>query len=132
LEPAATTTIALDLMGRGYFEPVIDIGALKDRMDEGRDWVMFGPGGDLREPGVPPNAGPATLLVSRVTDAVKRLGDDGLIASSVDRRRLWAVEGFLLNRVVVEKLEPGSLDADSLLETVPRTGIGWQVVTGSE
>ena len=110
---------------------MIDIGALRDVMAEGSDWVMIGPEGDFREPRVPPNAGPATILVSSVTDAVKRVGDEGLIDGSVDRRALWAVEAFLLNRVVVEKLEPGTLHADALLKTVPRTGIGWQVVVAS-
>lgn len=110
---------------------MIEIGALRERLGEG-DWVVFDPGGRPLDLAVPPQAGPAILLVSGVTDAVKQVDDDGLIAGSVDRRRLWAVEAFLLNRVVLESLEDETLRTEWLLEAVPRTGFAWQVVIGSE
>jgi hypothetical protein len=110
---------------------VIDIGDLRERLADGQTWVMWGADGELREPDVPTHAGAATLIVSKVTEAVKRVGEEGFIDSSVDRRGLWTLEAVLLNRVVVEKLEEGVLDTASLLDAVTRSGFGWQVVTVS-
>lgn len=108
---------------------MIDISALQEIVSEGRDWTMIAPdGAPCEEPVVPQTAGPASLLVSKVTDAVKRVGDDGLVEGSVDRDQLWALQGFLLNRVVLAKLEGKPMDAVTLLETIPRIGIGWQFV----
>lgn len=108
--------------------PVIDIPALKASLSVGESWVIVAPGGTLLDWEVPPHAGPATLLVSRVTDAVKRVEPEGLISGSVDRDRLWVVDAFILNRVVLDDLRCGPVDPDALLDAVRETGIAWQVV----
>lgn len=108
--------------------PVIDIPALKADLAVGESWLIVAPGGTRLDGEVPPGAGPATLLVSRVTDAVKRVEPEGLIGGSVDRDRLWAVDAFILSRSVLEDLRCGPVDADALLDAVRETGIAWQVV----
>jgi hypothetical protein len=107
---------------------VIDIPALRGALSVDQDWVIVEPGGTPLDWTVPPNAGPATLLVSRVTDAVMRIEPDGLFGGSVDRERLWAVDAFLLNRVVLDELRCGPVDPQELLDAVRETGIAWQVV----
>ena len=107
---------------------MIDIPALKAGLSAGETWVIVAPGGTLLDWEVPPHAGPATLLVSRVTDAVKRVEPEGLIGGSVDRARLWAVDAFILNRVVLDDLRCGPVDPKGLLDAVRQTGITWQVV----
>lgn len=107
---------------------MIDIPALKGALSEDQDWVIVAPGGTPLDWSVPPNAGPATLLVSTVTDAVKQVEANGLIGGSVDREQLWAVDAFLLNRMVLDELRCGPVDPPALIDAVRDTGITWQVV----
>lgn len=76
---------------------------------------------------VPPNAGPASLLVSEVSDAVKKVRGDRVVGS-IHRGRLWSVEAFVLNRIVLARLDCGPVDAEALLEAVAATGFAWQAV----
>jgi hypothetical protein len=109
---------------------VIDISVLREGLAEDADWVMFDPEGNILHGEVPVSAGPATLMVAPVTDAVKTV-EDGKVTGSVDRSKLWRVEAFLLNRVILDELGAGSFDVDSLLDAVEGTGVSWQAVPRS-
>ncbi|MBW3666069.1 MAG: hypothetical protein KY394_00600 [Actinobacteria bacterium] len=108
---------------------MIDIPTLRQTLSE-KNWVVVDAAGNLLHDEVPPDAGPATLLVSKVTDAVKTVAD-GRVVGSVDRSALWQVEAFLINRIVLDRLGSGSVDAEELLEAVAATGISWAAVPGS-
>jgi hypothetical protein len=73
-----------------------------------------------------PGAGPAILLVSEVTDAVKRVVGDRVVAS-VDRREAWMVEGMVLHRQVLDRLDGETLSTVDLLEAVRAAGFAWEV-----
>lgn len=109
---------------------MIEISALREGLVGDGDRVMFDPEGNILHGEVPPGAGPATLIVSAVTDAVKTV-EEGKVTGSVDRSSLWKVEAFLLDVTVLAKLGPGTVDADSLLVAVEATGISWQVMPRS-
>lgn len=106
---------------------MIDLAVLRESLAEQGDWVMFDSDGNILHGEVPPSAGPATLIVTPVTDAVKAV-EHGMVTGSIDRSKLWRVEAFLLNRIALDKLGDGSVDVDSLLDAA---GISWQVVPRS-
>ena len=114
-------------MGRGYFEPVIDISTLRAALVDGENWVIFDPSGRVLHDDVPRAAGPATLVVAPLTDAVKRVAD-GKVVGSMDRSGLWRVHALLLNRIVLDKLGSGTFEARDLIDAVAATGISWQAV----
>lgn len=109
---------------------MIEISALREGLIGDGDWVMFDPEGNILHGEVPAGAGPATLIVTPVTDAVKTV-EEGKVTGSVDRSSLWKVEAFLLDVTVLDKLGAGPIDADSLLDAVEATGISWQVMPRS-
>lgn len=89
------------------------------------NWVAFDKRGNPLEIDVPGDIGPAALLVSPVTDAVKRL--EGDTVESVDRDQMWLVEAIVLNTVVLRRL--GELEAtpEELLAAVREAGYSWQI-----
>lgn len=109
---------------------MIDISRLRQGLDYGDDWVMFDHEGNVLDGEVPAGAGPATFIVAPVTEAVKAV-EGGKVSGSVDRSKLWRVEAFLLNRIVVDQLENASFDIDALLDAVDGTGNSWQAVPRS-
>lgn len=111
---------------------MVSIQELKKRLADGGDWVVFDSDGDPMDLSVPPDIGPATLLVGPVTDAVKTTTPAGLVDRSLDRDDIWAVEGFALNRVVVDRLEAGVMSPDQLYEAVNALRLGWQIKSLSE
>ena len=74
---------------------------------------------------IPADVGPAALLVTPVTDAVKRLDGDEVV--SLDREGMWAVEAIVLNKVIVRRLDDMEVTAEELLDLVPEMGYTWQV-----
>ena len=105
---------------------MVSISALRSRLDDDTNWVVIDPQGAPLEVGVPADVGPATLLVGPVTDALKARGDGDDIVSSVDRDDVYAVEGFALHRVVLDRLEDVEVDTRGLFELVKTTEIAWQ------
>lgn len=89
------------------------------------DWVAFDEHGNPLEIDIPGDIGPAALLVSTVTDAVKRC--DGDTVESLDRDQMWLVEAIVLNSVVLRRL--GDLEAtpEELLSAVREVGYSWQI-----
>ena len=79
----------------------------------------------------PGDVGPATLSVSAVTDALKILDEEGLLAGSVDKTAYWSVDAIVLHVVVLDRLPDRSYTAESLIEEVRRAGFSWQISSTS-
>jgi hypothetical protein len=89
------------------------------------DWIGFDRQGDPLDMEIPHDIGPAALLVSPVTDAVKRVEDD--VVESLDRDQMWFVEAIVLNSVVLKRLEDRDWSAEELLIAVREMGYTWQI-----
>ena len=88
---------------------------------------MFGADGSRIDTEVFNDSGRAALLVTTVTDAVRTVTPDGLVAGSLDRESLWAVEGFALTAAVVRALPELEFTPEGLLEAVANLGTEWDV-----
>ena len=84
---------------------MLTVSRLQELLGEDRDWIVVRPTGEPVDTEIPPDIGPATLLVSTVTDALKTVSEDGFVDGSLDRESVWKVEAIALNRVVVSRLE---------------------------
>lgn len=89
------------------------------------DWVVVRPDGEIIDIEIPKDIGPATLMVGPVTDALKS-HDGRLLTGAIDRDRVWGVEAFALNRVVVRRLDVEELTPLELCETVTSWRLAWQ------
>jgi hypothetical protein len=123
-------TIARLDTGREYFEPVIDLGALLEQVADGATHVAFDNAGALVSGTSPPKGDFALLLVRPVTDAVKEI-DGARVRASVDREGLWLVEGFSVDRKVIEAVGPRPITSDELIAAVEDAGFEWKVVDSS-
>jgi hypothetical protein len=108
---------------REYFEPVISTSRLKASLVGDR--VVFDERGEPIEVEVPTTIGPAALLVSSVTDAVKRVVEGRI--ESLDRDGVWAVEAIVLNQVVLRRLEDDEMTPTELLARVRELGYAWEI-----
>jgi hypothetical protein len=122
LVPPATMIMARPGIGRGYFEPVIDLSDLIAGADT-RSHVAFDIHGRPLEIDDVPDE-PALLLSRPVTDAVKQVDDDRVIGS-VDRSSLIEIQGFALGLAVLNELGPIRADAQELIEAVRSAGFEW-------
>lgn len=104
---------------------VISIGHLTDTLEG--DWAVFDKHGIQVDLGVPNDVGPAALLVSDVTEALKRVDESGFVVESVDRREMWAVEAIVLNRIVLKRLDPEDVSMEDLMDAVRSLGFTWQI-----
>ena len=111
---------------------MISIIELKRRLANGDDRVLFDARGEALDVLVPPDFGPAILLVGPVTDALKTVTPEGLVDQSLDRDEIWAVEGYALTGVVVDRLESSLMTPRELYDAVSDLGFGWQVKTLAE
>ena len=76
---------------------------------------------------LPDDASVPSLVVGKVTEAVKRV-ETGTVVQYLNRDALWAVEGFLLDHEVVHSL-PGDVDSsERLIDAVREAGFEWHVV----
>lgn len=89
------------------------------------DWVVFDERGDPVDAEVPTSTGEAALLVSPLTDAVKRMVDGAV--HSLGRDQMWMVEAVVLNRVVLDRLDRETMNIEDLLQAVSGLGYSWQV-----
>lgn len=71
---------------------------------------------------------PATLLVRDVADALRVVGEGGLVEDEVDRDTVWQVEAFALSGEVVDALEGEFGSAVALYEAVVALGYDWEVL----
>ena len=111
---------------------MFSISDLKGGLSEESNWVVVDPDGVPLEFEVPADLGPATLLTGPVTDALKRVDHRGRVEASVDREEIYAVVGFALHRVVLDRLNDSDVDTLGLIELVEATEIGWQYKPISE
>lgn len=73
------------------------------------------------------NAGPATLLVEPVTDAIKSVDDRGLITRSLDKSDYWLIAGFVVNRDVLSALPQKDVSVGELWHLVVDQGLRWDL-----
>ena len=92
--------------------------------------MAFDEHGVVLDVAIPEAAGPATFLVSPVTDAAKRVEGDRVV-ESIDREEIWWVEAFVLDRQVLDRLGDGSMSAMELLKAVRAAGYEWGVSSTS-
>lgn len=90
-------------------------------------WVAFDKHGAILNIDVPGDIGPAALLVSPVTDALKEVDDNGRVIGSVDRSKMWSVDAIVLNEIAVRRLDQDSYSAGDLIAAVRQSGLVWQV-----
>lgn len=93
------------------------------------DRIAFDKRGDLVDIEVPDTAGPATLIVREVTDALKGV-EGAQVAGSVDRSKMWHVEAIVLDRTVVESLQ-GEMSVEALISAVSAAGHYWELSSTS-
>lgn len=110
-------------MEREYFGRVISMSRIREYTVGER--VVFDWHGDPADVDVSHAPGEAVLVVAPVTDAVKRVEGDRV--ESLDRDRMWVVEAFALDPVVIDKLDAKELSVEELLAEVPRLGYSWEV-----
>jgi len=91
------------------------------------DWVVFDKSGVVLEQPIPPGAGPATILVTAVTDALKTVDESGVVHASIDRDRVWAVAAIALHGSVLEALGERQLSMEEIIEAVPVVGHHWHI-----
>jgi len=106
---------------------MLTVPRLQDLAGDDQDWIVVRPTGEPVEMEIPPDVGPATLLVSPVTDALKTVSEDGSVDGSLDREAVWEVEAFALNRVVVRRLEGDEISALDLYQAVIGLRLGWMI-----
>lgn len=104
---------------------MLTVSKLEEAMGDS-DWVVVRPDGEILNMAIPKDIGPATLMVSPVTDALSR-SEGGLLVEPVDRSKVWNVEAFAVNRVVVRRLTAKQLSAAELYETVTGFRLSWQM-----
>jgi hypothetical protein len=76
---------------------------------------------------VPTDLGPAILLVSPVVDALKRVWGDRVVGS-IDRGQLLAVEGYVLDRDILERLASEEVSVNDLIGAVTSLGYVWKTL----
>jgi hypothetical protein len=101
----------LRLVARGQSRPVlIDTSGQPYRVD-----------------GLPDDASVPSLVVGKVTEAVKQV-ETGTVVQYLNRDALWAVEGFLLDRDVVDSLPDDVNSPERLIDAVREAGFQWHAV----
>jgi hypothetical protein len=110
---------------REYFVRVIHISD-GDVGDSSGDWLVVDAVGDPAP--WPTGEGPlARLIVDDVTDAVKDIDEDRVVASR-DREELWALRGFVVHREVLKVVGRGEYTPHDLIDAVTGAGFTWSAV----
>lgn len=102
---------------------MISIAELREQVVDDR--VVFDKTGAPVDVPCPAGAGPAMLVVSEMTDALK-IVEEGHITGSVDRSQVWLVDAIVLAEEVLDTLDDEVL-AEDLIEAVRKAGYEWQV-----
>jgi phosphosulfolactate phosphohydrolase-like enzyme len=84
-------------------------------------------GAPLRVEGLPENVVVPALVVGRVSEAVKEV-DGEMVVANLNRDTMWSVEGFVLSEEVASILPEELESAASLIEAVTGAGLAWSVV----
>ena len=102
---------------------MISIAELRGQVVDGR--VAFDETGAVVDVPCPADAGPAVLVVSEMTDALKTVEEDR-ITGSVDRSQVWSVDAIVLAGEVLDRLDD-EMPVEDLIEAVRKAGYRWQV-----
>jgi len=105
---------------------VIEPQVLKRRVPGAGRIVIDHRGEEIAAEWVPDDAPVAGLLVGKVNEAVKQV-EAGQVIEYLNRDALWAVEGFVLGRAVLEAIPEGDYLAAELIDAVAAAGFAWQV-----
>ncbi len=105
---------------------MISLEKVREALEAGASLVALDEAGELQP--VPDGAeGPAMALVRPVSDALKSVTGEGLIAGSIDRDDVWAVELLVLSEAVVGALS-GELDSiQEVYLEVESAGFDWRL-----
>ncbi|MEX0863719.1 MAG: hypothetical protein WD269_02455 [Acidimicrobiia bacterium] len=98
---------------------------LMARLDADERRVVIDAMGNRIPDRVPTDLGPAALLVSPVVDALKRVWGDRVVGS-IDRGQVLAVEGFVLDRDLLERLASEDVSVNDLIGAVTSLGYVWK------
>jgi hypothetical protein len=101
---------------------VIDSRELRRRAAGGRVVSVNAEGGYLAD--LPADLPTPALLVEPVTDAVKQVDGDLLVAD-LDRSLLWSVRGMAVDLTVTDSLPDGSFTLAELIQEVEAAGHTW-------
>lgn len=104
---------------------MISIEALRGELDG--DWVAIDRHGQVVDYEVPKDIGPATLSVSPMTEALKRVDQDDRVVGDLDRDTVWTVDALVLNTVVLRRLPEREYTAEELIDAVREAGFAWQI-----
>lgn len=74
---------------------------------------------------------PARALVQPVSDALKRVGDTGMVEGSVDRDQVWAAYEFVVSAEIVDGLDEDIATIDDFYESVEAMGYEWEISPSS-
>jgi hypothetical protein len=128
LRPAPTTIMIRWVTGRGYLWDVITSRELRLLAAEAPGSLTIDIDGRVFEDERAPEDAPVPgLIVGPVTEAVK-LADEGSIVRHIDRDSLWAVEGFVLEDLVIDAIGDFSGTAGELIEAVAAAGYRWSAL----
>ena len=84
-------------------------------------------GAPVQVEGLPENVVVPALVVGRMSEAVKGVDGEKVVAY-LNRDTMWAVEGFVLSGEVASILPDELESAASLIEAVTGAGLAWSVV----
>jgi hypothetical protein len=104
---------------------VIDLAAVLELVEAGAERISWSRG--KTEPVPSGGAGPAVLVVTEVTDAVKKV-EGGRVVGSLDRDGLWAIRSIELDSDVFRRLSTERMDVAALIEKVDEAGYRWRVI----
>ncbi len=65
------------------------------------------------------------LLVRALTEAVKQV-EAGRLINDLDRDAMWAIEGFILDKDLLEGLPDGVYSGEQFIEVVVDAGFTWR------
>lgn len=102
------------------------LAELAELAEEGHAWVVVDHSGQVLEISLPKGLAPATLLVAPITEALKRVSEEGLVIESIDREQVWAAAAFALSPYVLRRLEGEFTTAQDLYQAVQKAGLVWQ------
>lgn len=101
---------------------------LRQMVESAPDRMLISNSGELYEvDDLPDDTVIPALVVNRVSEAVKQV-ESGAVVHYLNRDALWAIEGFLLDRNVVDSLPDDVTTSTRLIEAVRQAGFEWHAV----
>ena len=105
---------------------MVSFGRLVELAEERDGWVVVDPWGQVVDLSLPKGMAPATLLVAPVTEALKRVSEEGMVIGAIDRDQVWEVAAFALSHHALRRLDGEFTSAHHLYRAVNEAGLVWQ------